>query len=89
MKDYDHAARMTADDIRMRFADEKHPARPVSPEWGPNPFCGAAEHSDECPRGCVYDDDPTECIDGDGHPWPEHDESGLGECRRCGAELEV
>ncbi|UTN93082.1 hypothetical protein SEA_MARKY_79 [Streptomyces phage Marky] len=76
-------------EIRLLQAAERRPAEQVSPEWGPNPFCMAAEHSDECPSGCVYDDDPTQCIDGDGYPWPEHDESGTGECRRCGAELEV
>lgn len=35
------------------------------------------------------DDADTLCIDGDGREWPEHDESGYAECRRCGAELEV
>lgn len=35
------------------------------------------------------DDDDTQCIDGAGNAWPEHDESGYTECRRCGAELEV
>lgn len=33
-----------------------------------------------------YDD--SDCVDGNGDPWPEHDDrGGYGECRRCGAEL--
>lgn len=33
------------------------------------------------------DTDSSACIDGNGDEWPEHDESGYSECRRCGAEL--
>jgi hypothetical protein len=31
----------------------------------------------------------TECVDGDGEPYPEHDYPETGtECRRCGAECD-
>lgn len=34
-------------------------------------------------------DDPTQCVDGNGDAWPEHDERGAyGECGRCGAALD-
>lgn len=47
---------------------------------GDRPSYSAPVAADETP------DDA--CIDGDGNEWPEHDESGETECRRCGAELE-
>jgi hypothetical protein len=37
------------------------------------------------------DEDDSECRDGDGEPWPEHDFPPVGhgsECRRCGAEAD-
>lgn len=33
--------------------------------------------------------DPTECVDGDGEPYPEHDfPEDSTECRRCGVECD-
>lgn len=59
--------------MRERFSSERYPKPSVDGDY----------------PGDDYEDDDTQCIDADGFPWPEHDESGLGECRRCGAELEV
>lgn len=63
--------------IRERLATERRPVLSVD---GDDEARVTAEETGE-------DDDLTQCIDGAGNGWPEHDESGYAECRRCGAEL--